>query len=128
VSCGVSSFSFRHEVKRLAYSLIGIGCLWIIGFASFSENPLTLREDPHYGPPEPVVVYATCGVIASAIGTTIAGWILSGPSIPCEGPAHRIIMTCIAGVSGTFIAAGLMIGIFGLRAWLFPGPPWPEKD
>lgn len=126
-TAGSAVFGSRHEVKRLAYSLIGIGGIWIVGFSVFSENPFIPREDPRF-PPEPVELFAFYGLIACFIGFTIAGWVLSGISDPPEALPHRLIMTCISGMVGTIAAAALILGIYGLRSWIFPGPPVPVKD
>ena len=111
-------------MKRLAYSLIGVGCLGIISLTTWLKNPFTSSaNDPLGPPPEPVEIWLSVAFITCLICFSIAGWLLSGTSVPREGIPHRFIMTFVAGVFGTLAAAGLTFSIFGLRAWLFPAPP-----
>ena len=127
-TAGSAVFGSRHEVKRLAFSLIGIAILWITTLAAFGENLFGEHIDRLGPPPEPTEMYLAFGFIGAPILIAAAAWILSGTSNPPEGTGHRTMVTFAAALAGFLIAGGLVISIYGLRSWLWPLPPLPEKD
>ena len=121
-------------MKRLAFSLIGIGCLWFVGLASLMESPAKIHSS---GFSEEEATAEMTGKTNPATVVTVlillllfpaAGWILAGTATPREGFGHRLMMTFTAGVGGLITAFALTFGVLLFRSWLWPEPLPPEKD
>lgn len=122
---GVSSFSPRIKVKRIAYSLILFGLLWSVTMAALPERLWEKHWSSEDGVQSAVRITA---VVIVFILFPIAGWILAGISNPKEGPGHRLIMAFAMGFAGAVACAMLIIVTLALKSSLDPSPPPPDLN